>query len=286
MSTDNKMYKLLRDLPDAKAGTIFTFDGDDSYRYESEQYKDGISWYRECCVVDNPTWFEELIPTKPFVCEYKVSVGDTFKGEKVEYVGMEGTAVVIKTKQPIHHTSTSAEWEIVSYFDKIIKNLSISELKNMTGGELAEKENLVIKSVRRLSDNKVIEVSKTHVQDKSTGHYWIVSELTTKDNRCFANGVNISENHLWILPPPTNLQPKKEDNTGVIQRCTYNHTDVVTDNSDVACLSLNDVYHELKMICDGTFGSIDRWNFILSSEDTPHNFYKQLEQKVKEKLKQ
>jgi len=37
--------------------------------------------------------------TEPFVWEYKVSVGDTFKGEKVEYVGMEGTAVVIKTKQ-------------------------------------------------------------------------------------------------------------------------------------------------------------------------------------------
>jgi len=48
---------------------------------------------------------------KPFVCEYKVSVGDTFKGEKVEYVGMEGTAVVIKTKQSKQSPTNLQWWE-------------------------------------------------------------------------------------------------------------------------------------------------------------------------------
>lgn len=55
-----RKYKLLRDLPDAKAGTIFTFDGDDSYEYESIQYKDGKSWYKENVIHDNPEWFQPI----------------------------------------------------------------------------------------------------------------------------------------------------------------------------------------------------------------------------------
>lgn len=70
MSTDNKpvkKYKLLKDLPDCAAGTIFTFDGDDSYDYEYTQYKDVKSWYKENVVENNPEWFspiEEELPSK------------------------------------------------------------------------------------------------------------------------------------------------------------------------------------------------------------------------------
>lgn len=55
-----KTYRLLKDLPDCKAGSIFTFDGDCNYDYESTQYTDGKSWYRNVVVENNLEWFEEL----------------------------------------------------------------------------------------------------------------------------------------------------------------------------------------------------------------------------------
>lgn len=73
--TETKKYKLLRDLPDAKAGTIFTFDGDDSYDYKSAQYEDGKSWYKNVVVENNPDWFE-LIPIPSKEVQERIIVGD------------------------------------------------------------------------------------------------------------------------------------------------------------------------------------------------------------------
>lgn len=53
-----KKYRLKKDLPDCAAGSLFIHDGGDCYNYESTQYSDGKSWYKESVIETTPEWFE------------------------------------------------------------------------------------------------------------------------------------------------------------------------------------------------------------------------------------
>lgn len=66
----SKRYRLLKDLPDCAAGAIFTHDGDDCYNYESTQYSDLKSWYKENVIQNNPEWFSEVEEEVPFTWEW------------------------------------------------------------------------------------------------------------------------------------------------------------------------------------------------------------------------
>lgn len=101
-----KQYKLLKDLPDAKAGTIFTHDGDDSYRYESLQYLDGISWYREVCVENNPEWFELVLPVSEPVKE-KIYVTRLWQHDNFKGNGNDAFWYQFCTSKPIEYINNS-----------------------------------------------------------------------------------------------------------------------------------------------------------------------------------
>lgn len=95
-----------------------------TYEEVIEGYKKKLSALNDTVVEDNA-----------FVSEYKVSVGDTFKGEKVDYVGLRRNAVVIGTKQskqsstiPTTPTQPIVEDERECAFDKEKINKRMKEL--------------------------------------------------------------------------------------------------------------------------------------------------------------
>jgi hypothetical protein len=86
-------YKLLKDMPDADAGTIFTDDREDSGYHYSDKLRDndGDGWISKRIVENNPKWFEkipeqELVWTDDLVREYAthamIDIGTAFhKGD-------------------------------------------------------------------------------------------------------------------------------------------------------------------------------------------------------------
>lgn len=53
-----RKYKLLKELPDAKAGTIFTGDGEDSGYHYPDIFDREKSWTWKNVVENSPDWFE------------------------------------------------------------------------------------------------------------------------------------------------------------------------------------------------------------------------------------
>jgi len=122
----SKRYRLLKDLPDAKAGTILSLGGyeKDLYMY-SGILDDGqeASWYVKSTVENNPEWFEEihqpkeelkepeLIPFKDFAkhcpryseIEVNKMMEDAFNGGQQIYqinVGEKSSAFKLTPKYP------------------------------------------------------------------------------------------------------------------------------------------------------------------------------------------
>lgn len=65
--TQQKRYKLLKDLPDIKAGNIFEYsEEDETYDYTAQNGE--ACWYKKHYVENNPEWFapipEETIQTQ------------------------------------------------------------------------------------------------------------------------------------------------------------------------------------------------------------------------------
>ena len=80
-TTTPRQYRLLRDLPDAKAGTILTFDGDNCYDYNSNRTGQGedlvtVCWYKKDFVENNLDWFELVTPVVENEKKYLLSVDD------------------------------------------------------------------------------------------------------------------------------------------------------------------------------------------------------------------
>lgn len=68
MSKRYEKYELVRDLPDADAGTILEWDGGDHYDYKSKRNFDDdttLSWYRKEFVENNPAWFKPIEDKEP-----------------------------------------------------------------------------------------------------------------------------------------------------------------------------------------------------------------------------
>jgi len=79
MSTDTKRYRLLKDLPDAKAGTELISDGQGNYDYKTPT---DSGWYNEEYVENNPTWFELIEPSKEVQERIEVKIGkENWQGE-------------------------------------------------------------------------------------------------------------------------------------------------------------------------------------------------------------
>lgn len=79
-NTTPRQYRLLRDLPDAKAGTILTFDENNCYDYESKRLIKSddttVSWYNKEFVENSPDWFELVTPVVENEKKYLLSVDD------------------------------------------------------------------------------------------------------------------------------------------------------------------------------------------------------------------
>jgi len=127
MSTDTKKYRLLKDLPDAKAGTELISDGQGNYDYKTPT---DSGWYNEEYVENNPTWFELVEPSK----EVSPHINKDWEITAVQCYGDEVRRLV------------NGEYRI---FDDWI---------GWTWEELSQRKDTSIKSVRRLSDNAVFSV--------------------------------------------------------------------------------------------------------------------------------
>lgn len=91
-----KKYRLLKDLPDAKAGTIATLSKDgDSYDYKARWGED--CWYRKSYVEDNSEWWEELVEDEITVKVFY----DGFAGEMMGVKLNNPTWVIPKEKLPL-----------------------------------------------------------------------------------------------------------------------------------------------------------------------------------------
>lgn len=89
----DKRYRLIKDLPDAKAGTILEFDGNDCYDYKSHRTGNKIdtalSWYKKDFVENNPDWFELIPESKESLPERIVVKSITCQNadaDNVEYI--------------------------------------------------------------------------------------------------------------------------------------------------------------------------------------------------------
>jgi hypothetical protein len=100
MST-KKQYKLLKDLPDAKAGTIFTSDGEDGGYYYPDLFGRNQSWcWKEPVEQEDSEWFEEIKPEvkeerNPFIHE------KVYELEEIKRKAESFLAAYKQSKQPI-----------------------------------------------------------------------------------------------------------------------------------------------------------------------------------------
>lgn len=62
----NKRYRLLKDLPCTKAGTIFIFDG---YEYQAEDKSD---IWKDFTVENTPDWFELIKEESPLISDNEI----------------------------------------------------------------------------------------------------------------------------------------------------------------------------------------------------------------------
>lgn len=105
-----KRYRLIKDLPDAKAGTILTSDDKyDTYDYKSHRTGNPIGtafyWYKKEFVENNPEWFE-LIPESKEQLQVPVEVKnvrimlDLIGGEGGHTYGFDVPKEISKDKFP------------------------------------------------------------------------------------------------------------------------------------------------------------------------------------------
>lgn len=139
---------------------------------------------------------------------------------------------------------SKVDWEIVSFKNDSQEDVILTRgadgyfrLKPHHGGSqeslLLSMSNMSIHSVKRLSDNEVFTIGdKVYETITGKGGLWEIKEFSLKDTRCFTCGININNiqkistsSKEWTPEPPAKT---------------------VTDNTDVACLSLNDVWETLR----------------------------------------
>ncbi len=179
-------YRLLKDLPDAKAGAIFTFDGDDSYCYESIQYNDGISWYRRVCVENNREWFELVVEDTVEESNHKKwSDSDMTEWAAFYCLKSNGEADFkmmkyfdeFKTSKQSRKSlfATEEGWRIMSVIadDGYIINYPSKEIVDLT----IEKKGERIHSVKRLSDGALFTVGDEVAYEPTQKIWWVIENF-------------------------------------------------------------------------------------------------------------
>ncbi len=211
----SKEFILLKELPDSKPGdkyiwndvlSVYYKDGNVGSRYWTKEYvENNTEWF---------LFFDEKSVYHHFSEIIKRSMKDKAWNE---YNKNRDILKKLFSESKEVKPTIQPDYEILSFKSSLGNICKLGANGFMYYYEyhggwtlevmLADKTN-TIHSVKRLTDSQIIEVNKTHVQDLNTGHDWIVSELTVKDERCFANGVNINEKYLKIIPlPPERIEP-------------------------------------------------------------------------------
>lgn len=73
-----RKFELLKDLPDAKVGTIIKQEKENGLYFYKGIHDDGDeSWYIPEAVENNPEWFREIVEKEPFVWD-DISVANFF----------------------------------------------------------------------------------------------------------------------------------------------------------------------------------------------------------------
>lgn len=170
--TTNKRYRLLKDLPQCKAGTIFDKYDETAIDYvalgvtqwDSGKCKHVEVFLLDCHVENNPEWFSEILPEEKSFNKYRGNLKDDHGriifeisecGRYIveEYRGEE--KVLPRTESP--STQSSRDWEIVELWNG--KGVWFHE-----GGpgedwtKLLKDPTLQISQVRRLSDGEIFTI--------------------------------------------------------------------------------------------------------------------------------
>jgi len=173
---NNNTYILLKDLPDAKAGTELVFDGNGTYDYKSHRTVEGddetLSWYRKEFVENNPSWFK--LKEHPIQEEQSV-----FSAEKItQQLDKLNFAEEAFNAARLTHQMVGFKFDTFQDFaqskplptkEEVSKSWEILEFKRSSGTVIersafdwvdVERGAILITSVKRLTDGEVFEVGK------------------------------------------------------------------------------------------------------------------------------
>lgn len=169
-----KQYRLLRELPDAKVGTIFTEDGKGYYDYNSTDGSD--SFYSSDEMENNPSWFEEVIKKDVYIdlpagaMHFLKAMGQCFTDGESEYYNVhfwykfvENNVAIQYTPEDFDNLPSRKEW--LSMQGEQPKHYEILLWKAFNGLFSTKKfaAPCVIHSIKRLSDNTTWFVGKETV---------------------------------------------------------------------------------------------------------------------------
>lgn len=165
MSESKATYILQKDLPDAKAGAEFVFDGQQSYEYNFNGVE-FTSFFNKEYVENNPEWFKEKSqpPVKRIAIEY-FNCNNTGKGWSQYNFGVNTPQINVeqeaKIKKAIEFVLNP---EPENKKEEGTEQKEYGILEGIRKGdpheysETCEKAGCRIHSIKRLSDNEVFTV--------------------------------------------------------------------------------------------------------------------------------
>ncbi len=176
----SKEFILLKDLPDAKAGTVLKYDCDGCYDYTSNNNEE--CWYNKIHVENNPDWFKEVKPIPENFLNWKGVVQDIIsfnKGgmpldELVEH--LERQVEIINNKLP---DKPILEYEILSFRHKT--NLDLTMNLNKDDGSYSYHKD----TVRMGYENCIVAYDIFSVKRNNDGEVFCVGDKVKTDDILF-----------------------------------------------------------------------------------------------------
>jgi len=245
---NQKKYRLLKDLPDAKAGTELVFDGMEAYDYISEGIEGNLpnpSWYKREFVENNPEWFEEIKDTPVEVEHKKIEAnvsGASWQSDKAgmlvvnlgeSYISEDKFPAIKKAIEEIINPPASTpapppkEYEILSYlFNLGGQDIEVKK-ENTLWGQCVQMKSPIL-SVKRLSDGEVFR-DKEVVGDIDGRHATIYGFQEKRDwdggVRVYTHKEKIHGLALSVIKklPPQEKKPlfTTEDGKGIFEGDEY-----------------------------------------------------------------
>lgn len=145
----NKKYRLLKDLPDCAAGSIFTYDGNHSYDYETAQCNP--SWYHKVVVENTPSWWEEVKEPERIIISH-LKRHDSFKD------GGDSFWYQFCASQPLWNKSNE---DIIKAIENVINIPQITKEETKSNDSFQWTDDLVLEFIR-FTDK---------IENKFTGYY-------------------------------------------------------------------------------------------------------------------